>query len=534
MSVAMISILTHLRRERLLVYSLLLIVHVALTLTFLADRSPETDAAQTGFPLDDAWIHLVYGRAVAQTGLPYYNDGALEAGFTSPLWMVFLTLAELVHSAFSLPVVFCVKLLGTLLAWISSLAVYELCRKFSCSLLIALLAGALAAANPVSVFAQVSGMEVALTCALLTLTALAFAQGRWRSCAVLLGLSFLSRPESVLVLMLAVAIYWLSNRQTGMRLRVRTSATLVLPTIIAAVMWAGYCLVVTGHLLPNTFYAKYSSADSLNGFLTIVGEIVLGLPAMSVGIGVILFLIGAFAVLYRATKWSLAVLLIPWVFLAGIALTRPMPPGCGVYFYWLRYAIPALPLLLVPIAIGATVIANPRQYFISLRVRPGAATVLNIAAVLLLLACFVGYHSEMTYRKSQFAWNCQNINEVQVEIGKWVRRNAPKDTALLTFDAGAIRYFGEHKTIDILGLNNSALLFDRKLMRNLILQPDTLAGYMRSQGAAYYIAFPGQLPSIVKSTEFAELFSPVAEFSSPYYTIASPLQKLMVVYGLNR
>lgn len=530
----MILTFSHLNRERLLVYSLLLIVHVALTLTFLADRSPGADAATTGFPLDDAWIHLVYGRAVAQTGLPYYNDGALEAGFTSPLWMVFLALAELAHSVFSLPVVISVKLLGTLLAWISSLAVYELCRKLSSSFLIALLAGALAAANPVSVFAQVSGMEVALTGALLTLTALAFAQERRRSCAVLLGLSFLSRPETALVLILLVVIYWLSARQADLRLRVRTSVTLILPAIIAAVMWICYCLAVTGHPLPNTFYAKYSSADALSGFANIVGEIVMRLPAMFVGIGVVLFLVGAFATIFRRTKSSLVVLLIPWVFLAGIALTRPMPPGCGVYFYWLRYAIPALPFLFIPIAIGASVIANARQHFTSLRVRPGTVTVLNMAAVLLLLACFGGYPSEMAYRKSQFAWNCQNINEVQVEIGKWVKRNAPKDAALLTIDAGAIRYFGEHKTIDILGLNNHALLFDRKLLRNVILQPDTLARYMRSQGATYYVAFPGLLASVVNSIPFQKQFIPIAEFFSPNYTLSNAPQGSMVIYGLNR
>ncbi|TFH59237.1 MAG: hypothetical protein E4G91_09040, partial [Candidatus Zixiibacteriota bacterium] len=523
MFAAMMLIFSHLNRERLFAYCLLLLLHIALMLFFVTDRTPGTDAAATGFPLDDAWIHLVYGHAAAQTGLPYYNNGVLEAGFTSPLWMAFLALAELVHAVFSLPVVLSVKLLGTLLAWISTLAVYELCRKFSSSFLIALLAGALAAANPVSVFAQVSGMEVALTCALLTLSTLAFALERWRLCAILLGLSLLSRPESVLVLILVVAVYWLSTRRTEMRLRLRTSMTLVLPAIIAAAMWLCYCLAVTGHPLPNTFYAKYSSADALGGFANIIGGIVMGLPAMSVGIGVVLFLVGTVAMIYRASKSSLLVLLIPWVFLAGIALTRSMPFDCDVSFYWLRYAIPALPFLFVPMAIGASVIANPRQHFTSLGVRPDRVTVLKVVPVLLLLACFVRYPSEIALRKSQFAWNCQNINEVQVEIGKWVKRNASKDAALLTVDAGAIRYFGEHKTIDILGLNNHPLLFDQKQMRNINTQPDSLAEYMRSQDAAYYVAFPGLLSSMVKSTAFTKLFSPAAEFSSPNYTVASPL-----------
>jgi hypothetical protein len=338
----------------------------------------------------------------------------------------------------------------------------------------------------------------------------------------------------VLVLILVVAAYWLSTRQSEMRLRLRTLATLIFPAIIAAVMWICYCLAVTGRPLPNTFYAKYSSADALSGFRNIIGEIVLGLPAMFIGIGVVLLLIGAFAMTLRRTKSSLVILLTPWVFLAGIALTRPMPPGCGVYFYWLRYAIPALPFLFIPMAIGASAIANPKQYLTSLRVRPGLVKVFEVAAVLLLLVCFVGYPSEMAYRKSQFAWNCQNINEVQVEIGKWVKRNTPKDAALMTIDAGAIRYFGERRTIDILGLNNHALLFDRKLLRNVILQPDTLAGYMRSQGATYYVAFPGLLASIVNSSPFQKQFSPIAEFPSSNYTLSNALQGSMVVYGLNR
>jgi hypothetical protein len=502
-----------------------------LTLAFLADRSPGTDAAATGFPLDDAWIHLVYGRSIAQTGLPYYNDGALEAGFTSPLWMVFLALAELAHSLFSLSIVFSAKLLGTLLAWISSLAIYELCRKLSCSFLIALFAAALAAANPVGVFAQISGMEVALTCALLALTALTFVFERWRLCALLFALSFLSRPECVLVLILVVAVYWLSNRRTEVRMR--TSMTLILPTAIATVMWICYCLAVTGHPLPNTFYAKYSSADAVSGFANIASEIVLGLPVMSIVIGVVLFLVGTFAMIRVRTRASLVVLLIPWVFLAGIALTRAMPPVCGIYFYWLRYAIPALPFLFVPIAMGAAVIANPKQHFTSLKIKPGTVKVLNVATALLLLACFVRYPSEMNSRKSQFAWNCQNINEVQVEIGKWVKRNAPKDAALLTIDAGAIRYFGEHKTIDVLGLNNHALLFDRKLLRNVILQPDTLSVYMRSQGATYFVAFPGLLASVVKGSSFQKQFSPIAEFTSPNYTLSNAPQGSMVIFGLN-
>src|SRR5678816_3089475 len=40
------------------------------------------------FPLDDAWIHQVYARSFA-TGHGFeYNNGAQEAGSTSPLWAI--------------------------------------------------------------------------------------------------------------------------------------------------------------------------------------------------------------------------------------------------------------------------------------------------------------------------------------------------------------------------------------------------------------------------------------------------------------
>ena len=58
-----------------------------------------------GFPLDDAWIHMVYGRSLASEGLLAYNPGVPSSGCTAPLWAV------------------CVGLAHLLLGWISTSAV---------------------------------------------------------------------------------------------------------------------------------------------------------------------------------------------------------------------------------------------------------------------------------------------------------------------------------------------------------------------------------------------------------------------------
>ena len=68
---------------------------------------------------------MVYGRALAEHGAPYYNPGALEAGFTSPLWMSVVAVAHRVGSAANLPVVLVVKALGVALAASASLLLFE-------------------------------------------------------------------------------------------------------------------------------------------------------------------------------------------------------------------------------------------------------------------------------------------------------------------------------------------------------------------------------------------------------------------------
>src|SRR6185503_14621945 len=43
-----------------------------------------------GFPLDDAWIHAVYGRSLARSGMLAFNPGVPATGVTSPLWALIL------------------------------------------------------------------------------------------------------------------------------------------------------------------------------------------------------------------------------------------------------------------------------------------------------------------------------------------------------------------------------------------------------------------------------------------------------------
>ena len=68
--------------------------------------SPEYFVSR-GFPLDDAWIHMVYGRELALSGTLAYNPGEPATGATSVGWAFLLAVPHLVTEEF-----------GTLLRWV--------------------------------------------------------------------------------------------------------------------------------------------------------------------------------------------------------------------------------------------------------------------------------------------------------------------------------------------------------------------------------------------------------------------------------
>ncbi|HEX2907647.1 MAG TPA: hypothetical protein VHO69_12335, partial [Phototrophicaceae bacterium] len=72
-------------------------------------------AANGGFPLDDSWIHQVYGRNLAQTGQWAFVPGIPSAASTSPLYTVLLALGYALHVPYTL----WTHTLGALALWLA-------------------------------------------------------------------------------------------------------------------------------------------------------------------------------------------------------------------------------------------------------------------------------------------------------------------------------------------------------------------------------------------------------------------------------
>ena len=77
----------------------------------------------------------------------------------------------------------------------------------------------------------------------------------------------------------------------------------------------------------------------------------------------------------------------------------------------------------------------------------------------LLLAGTIGFYAFQAAPLSikladEYSWNCRNIAEVDVAMGQLINELLPEDAVIAVTDAGAMRYFGNRITIDLLGLND--------------------------------------------------------------------------------
>lgn len=538
-------------RSRWLSWCVLALVHAGLAAFFLTDQSPGTAAARTGFPLDDAWIHMVYARSLAHSGLPCYNDGQPETGFTSPLWALVAAAAHGVALLLRGDVVLTVKIVGVLCALAGSIAVFELTRAYARSSAAALIAAALSALTPAIAFTQVAGMEPCLAAATGLWALHALEQRRYWTTGLLLAAAVWSRPEMLLLAALVAAGLLLHQRR-------RDLLCALVPVAAAILVWCGYCYIVTGWWLPNTFYAKFYG--SVGGdLLTVVREQLWALPANGYAAGLVLYALGCYALLRHRSLTRVLVLLAPWVFFLAIAGSRSMPPTTGRYYYWLRYVVPGFPFLFVVLGVGWQWLWDRRTLHVPAATRTPAprkraelrsnSSVAELAAdslpagrrnsvriagrvlaVVLVVVALVPYPQSLQAERVQFAWNCQNMNEVQVALGTWVATHTPADAVVAVNDAGAIRYFGGRRTIDLVGLNEHRLVHNRMKVVELRRSARAMRDYLRESEASYLIVFPSWFPALSQDPQAGQLFRPVHSASSAHYTVAPAPQSLMVVF----
>jgi hypothetical protein len=452
-------------------YVLIAALQLVTAFVFLANSGSGASSWFDKFPLDDGWIHMVYARSFAEHGQLWYNPGVPESGMTSPLWAIMVGSVWSVLGVLGIGIVATAKLLGILLAISSGWLTMRIVWQFSRQRRLGVFAGALVAVEPSFAFSAVSGMEVQLFSLLSLASVWMFLQGRLRTTGILFGLMILARPEGYIIF--AVAIVTAIARRMWQRDRlelvnsedIRELVALVGPTVLLGGAWAVYNYTVNGTPWPNTYLAKNQDMG-----LIPVGNILNVLQGyfhhlsffagVAFPISMLAVVVGAVWVL-RTYKFAGA----PLVFLpVGMtyAVSSAFPLTSETWnFFTRRYLDAVIPILIILMVLGFLRIWRKFHYWRETRapVDQREAHVfnfgLNIVFVAAVILPFIAVPGDWQRLSDDYSWNSKNVHDVDVGMAMWIDENLPADARIGVGDAGAMRFFGNRYTYDLVGLNSS-------------------------------------------------------------------------------
>ncbi len=502
-------------------------------------------AGASGFPLDDAWIHLQFARNLAEGAGFSFNPGAPVAGSTAPLWTLLLAAG----AAASSPSLGMVKAFGVAATLGAAILTRRAALAWGARGDVALVAAVALLWTGPAAWGALSGMEVALAAFLVAAALLAHAHDRLLASSACAALAALARPETFLLIPLFVL---------ARRLTLRRAAGFALVTVVTVAPAALFSLWTVGTLYPATAAAKVEGG--LVGWLGGVNE-----PAALTWIWRPWTFLTGWIGWLTATHWLLPLALVPGLVFAwrragralgavalallahpfGMALLAPYR---GPAFQEGRYSIHLLPLVALTLAValggrgrsgprsettlaktcsdqlatcgdavnpdntgpgwGATAPPAPRR---NSWVRTVAVVWLGIAVVSLVPAA------------TRYGWAVQNINAMQVHLGRWVDTNLPRTARIAANDIGAIAYFSRREVIDLMGLVTPEIIPFRRRGEPGVMR------YLKEACPQYVIIFPAWFPQMASSTETLE---PVYRVRLERNEVAGAAE--MVVYRLTR
>jgi hypothetical protein len=417
-------------------------------------------------PLDDTFIHLQYARQISEGEWFRYNDGdPASTGASSFLYVLVLGAVHFLGFAGNSLLFFAV-IFGAGLFVLAALLGYELGRRLAGERA-GLWSGILIAANGAFAWGATSGMEMALFSVLLLGTLLAFVRelssGRFLLTPILAALAALTRPEGLFfaaVITGAVILRLLTDSGKIRPLPSRRLSAALLYALLPIAAGAAqhlYYRIATGSGVQNGVLAKsllYEPVFYPTEFLDAVFQnltklslsVLMGLePGNYLFPGTILFCV--LGTLYLASKDARYR---TFAVASGTALVLAMSSTAilgltGVPWGWhhYRYVLPFFPPTLVFAVVG----------FYSLRTLKRRTWLPEALAGFALVCSLLG----LPVWAATTGADSLQIKEQQVTVGYWIRENLPSGVHVGVNDAGAIRYYGGHPTVDLIGLTTNGL-----------------------------------------------------------------------------
>ena len=452
-------------------------------------------------PLDDTFIHLQYGSQIGEGEWFRYNDGdPVSTGASSFLYVLVLGAAHFLGFAGTNLLAFAIILGGGLFV-LAALLGYRLGRRLAGERA-GLWSGVLIAANGAFAWGATSGMEVALFSVLLLGTLLAFlhelSSGRFLLTPILAALAALTRPEGLLfALVITGAIVWRVLKDSRKDRPVpsgRTAAALLyaLLPFAAGVAQHLFYRIATGSSVQNGILAKsllyepiFYPTEFLDAIFQNLTRLILSVltglePGNYLFPGTILFcVLGTLYLALEDTRYR------TFAVASGTALVLAMSstallglPGVPWGWHHFRYLLPFFPPTLVFAVVG----------FYSLQTLTRKTWLPEALASFAVLCSLLG----LPVWAATTGGNSLQIKEQQVTIGYWLRENLPPGVHVGVNDVGAMRYYGGHPTVDLIGLTTNGLaLSTRNGVGSLY---ETLEEMPEEKRPDYFAIYPTWFP----------------------------------------
>jgi hypothetical protein len=462
--------LAYFRQEHLLFYvTAILFSAITFGLYLFATHSGGS-WAWSGLPLDDNWIHLVYARSLAQRGWFFYNPGIPEAGMSSPLWVILLAIVYKVLTPLGISPQWVAKGLSLFFAFAVPLATYHLALEYKLSKRWAWFAGLVVIVIPNLAYGNVAGMEVPLFTLLVLISLWLILRQRYLFAGIVLGLGVLTRAEGVLnALIIGGAVLlpiFLKRKEASVVTseELKLGLKIFLPSLVLGLAWSLYNYSINGHMVPNTYFVKHNFALGYFNFENIknlLGGYISHLAAfngLALPITLILLAAGTWS-LYKSRRIisALPLLLIPIVQLYAFSINIKVIAGEIPWTYFTRrYMDFVLPLWIILISIGTAYLWS----FVSKRKNRWVALGTPIIVFGVVFVMGWNFIKLNSYLIEQYSWNTENVEQVNVAMGKWIGENLPANATIGVTDAGAMRYWSgpDQRIIDFLGLNCAACI----------------------------------------------------------------------------
>ena len=442
---------------------------------------------------DDPFISFRYARNLAAGNGLVYNVGEYVEGYSNFLW----TLLMAIPHALNIDPILFAHLIGTMLLLVSLVMIGLIGRRMLKSRLQTLFLLIVICLNYSFTTSFVNGLETGLvnTTILLsfylTITYLEKTTLYWKTAlltSLLFAVALLTRLDAVVMLFPLGGFILISILRTQpITNRWKSIAAFVIPVSTILLLWFTWRYFYYGELLPNTFYAKVSLDQSFGRGVQYLATFAISYP--------LIFLPILMITNVRAIKQNLPLFLLTAIILAWFGYILIIG-GDHLEFRMLAPILPLIYLLYLWLA---------NKYSIK------KALVLSSLLLFIPLTYYASFDDHGYHRFNYLFANPKALeakiyhpNSSWQKLGEVLGQDLTYDPSVViaVTPAGAIPYYSELTTIDMLGLNDKWVARREVPHMNFPghLRIATLS-YLLARGTHLFIAHP--VPRFVSEpTEF--------------------------------